>query len=225
MDEQGAIRILIAEDHAMVRQGLRRLLLEDARLEVVGEARSGDEVLSLVLRLRPDVLLLDIDLPGQSGLDALQSLREHAPQAPRTIILSAFQEEEYIRRARELGVAGFLSKSSDGAHLREAVYRVMAGSMVLDPAIAGIVQEQSYSATGRLRRYADGSHPLSTAELAVLQRMMGDAPYDEIARILGRKPSTVRTQAAKICEKLGVGNRQQAVLKALQLGIVTLDDV
>jgi DNA-binding NarL/FixJ family response regulator len=224
MSEDGTIRILIAEDHAVVREGLRRLLLEDARLRVVGEARSGHEILSLVLQQRPDVLLLDLDLPGQSGLDAVRSLRDHAPQMPRIVILSAFHEEEYIRRAHELGVAGFLTKGCDGAQLRAAIYQVMAGGTALDPRIAGIVKEQAYSTRGRFQRYTDGSHPLSIAELAVLRRMMGDTPYDEIARDLGRKPSTVRAQAAKVCEKLGVNSRQQAVLKALQLGIITREE-
>lgn len=224
MEEAEAIRVLIAEDHTVVRQGLRRLLMEDPHLVVVGEASTGHEILSLVLKHQPDVLLLDLDLPGQNGLDALRSLKEHMERPPHALVLSAFQEEEYVRQARELGVAGFLSKGCDGVELRTAIYRVMQGKVVFDPVIASIVGEQRYSGRGRLRRYTDGSLTLSPAELVVLHEMCGEDSYEEIARRLGRGHATIRSQAAGVCQKLGVNTRQQAVLKALRLGILRLDE-
>lgn len=225
MQGDDTIRILIAEDHGVVRQGLRRVLAEDPRLVVVGEASTGHEILSLVLQQRPDVLLLDLDLPGQSGLAALKSLRAHVAQPPRTLVLSAFHDEEYVRLAHELQVAGFLSKGCDDERLRQAIHQVMAGTQVLDATIATIVRGQRYSGTGRFRRYTDGSEALSTAELVVLEKMMGEQTYEEIAEDLGRSHGTVRSQAATVCEKLGVSSRQQAVLKALQLGILHLEGV
>jgi len=223
MHRDDTIRILIAEDHDVVRQGLRRVLTEDPRLVVVGEASTGHEILSLVLQHQPDVLLLDLDLPGQSGLAALKSLRAHVAQPPRTLVLSAFHDEEYVRQAHELQVAGFLSKGCDDERLRGAIHKIMAGAQVLDPTIATIVHGQRYSGTGHLRRYADGSEALSAAELAVLEKMRGEQTYEEIAEELKRSHGTVRSQAATVCQKLGVSSRQQAVLKALQLGILHLE--
>ena len=216
------IRVLIADDHALVRQGLRRVLAEDPALVVVAEAATGHEILSLALEHRPDVLLLDLNLPGQSGLEALRQVRAHMPCPPRAIVLSAFRHEEYVRRAREFGVAGFLSKSGPDDELRRAIRRVMAGETVFDPAVAAIVEEQRYSGRGRFQRYTDGSEPLSAAELDVLRRMVGEESYAEIATVLGRGYRTVCAQAKSVYDKLSVNNRQQAVLKALELGILRL---
>jgi DNA-binding NarL/FixJ family response regulator len=214
----------MAEDHLVVRQGLRNLLAEDPRLVVVAEATTGYEILALVLLHQPDVLLLDLDLPGQNGLAALQGLRAHAAVLPRTLVFSAVHHEEHVRRARELGVLGFLTKGCDAEQLRRAVHDVASGRQVFDPTVANIVRAQKYSARGRFRRYADGSEALTPAELAVLRKMMGTQIYQEIARALGSRPSTVRTHAAAVCQKLGVDSRQQAVLKALRLGILHLDE-
>jgi len=146
MHEENTISVLMAEDHAIVRQGLRRLLAEDERLLVVAEARTGHEVLGLVMEHQPDILLLDLDLPGQSGLAALRTVREYIKRPPRTLVLSAFRDEEYVCRAHELGVAGFMSKDCDGASLRGAIYRIAAGEDVFDPAIEDIIKRQDYSA-------------------------------------------------------------------------------
>jgi DNA-binding NarL/FixJ family response regulator len=170
------------------------------------------------------VLLLDLDLPGQNGLAALQGLRAHAAVLPRTLVFSAVHHEEHVRRARELGVLGFLTKGCDAEQLRRAVHDVASGRQVFDPTVANIVRAQKYSARGRFRRYADGSEALTPAELAVLRKMMGTQIYQEIAGALGSRPSTVRTHAAAVCQKLGVDSRQQAVLKALRLGILHLDE-
>ena len=225
MEGADTIRLLLAEDHVVVRQGLRTLLAADPHLVVVAEAGTGYEILALVLQHRPDVLLLDLDLPGQNGLAALRGLRAYARPVPRTLVLSALHGEEHVRQARELGVAGFLCKGCDGEQLRRAVHDVARGRPVFDPAVAAIVRGQEYSERGRFRRYADGSEALTPAELAVLRKMMGTQIYAEIARALGCSPSTVRTQVAAVCQKLGVDSRQQAVLKALRLGILHLDDV
>lgn len=224
MREEDTVSILMAEDHAVMRQGLRRLLVEDERLVVVAEARTGYEILGLVMQHQPDVLLLDLDLPGQNGLAALRTVQAHIARPPRTLVLSAFHDEEYVGRAHELGVAGFLSKDCDGERLREAIHRIAAGEQVFDPAIEAVVQGQRYSAKGRFKRYSDGSPALTRAELDVLRRMLDGLPYEEIATALGREHGTVRSQAASVCSKLGVGTRGQAVRKALQLGILHLND-
>lgn len=218
------ISILIAEDHAMMRQGLRRLLAEDEHLVVVAEARTGYEILGLVMQHQPDMLLLDIDLPGRNGLAALRTVHMHIARPPRVLVLSAFRDEEFVGRARELGVAGFLSKDSDGDRLRDAIYRIIAGEQVFDPAIEAMVQKQSYSTKGRFQRYSDGSTVLSRAELDVLRQMLEGASYEETAVALGREHGTVRSQVASVFDKLGVSSRGQAVRKALQLGILHLGD-
>jgi DNA-binding NarL/FixJ family response regulator len=224
MEGADTIRLLLAEDHVVVRQGLRTVLAADPRLVVVAEAGTGYEILALVLQHRPDVLLLDLALPGQNGLAALRGLREHVRPVPRTLVLSAWHGEEQVRQARELGVAGFLGKGCDCEQLRRAVHDVARGRPAFDPALAAIVRGQEHSKRGRFRRYADGSEALTPAELVVLRKMMGTQIYEEIARALGCSPGTVRTQAAAVCQKLGVASRQQAVLKALRLGILHLDE-
>jgi len=224
MQREDMISIVVAEDHAVMRQGLRRLLAEDDRLVVVAEARTGYEILGLVMQHQPDVLLLDIDLPGQNGLDALRTVKAHIVRPPRTLVLSAFHAEEYICRARELGVAGFLSKDCDGERVRDAIHRIMAGEQVFDPVIAAIMRKQCYTAKGRFKRYSDGSQALSPAELDVLHGMLEGQSYEEIAGVLGRERGTVRSQAATIFDKLAVGTRGQAVRKALQLGILQLNE-
>lgn len=223
MHNQDTISLLIAEDLVVVREGLRHLLAEDPRLIVVAEAYTGYDVLPLAQQYRPDVLLLDLDLPGRNGIAVLQELRHHARQRPLSIVLSAVYNEEYVRRVHELGARGFLSKSCAGTRLREAVHQVVAGRRVFDPAIAAIMRQQSYNRKGRFQRYSDGSLALSMAEYAVLEKLMGEQTCEEIAAELGRCPGTVRTQAAAIYRKLDVCNRQQAVLKALRLGVVRLD--
>jgi DNA-binding NarL/FixJ family response regulator len=167
---EDTIRLLIAEDYALVRQGLRSLLADDPRPVVVAEATTGYEILALVLEHRPDVLLLDPDLPGQSGLAALHSLRQHVTPPPRTLVLSAWHAEERVRQAPELGVSGFLHMWCDCEQLRRAVHDVASDRPAFDPAVAGIVRRQEYSRRGRLRRYADGSKALTPAELAVLRK-------------------------------------------------------
>lgn len=224
MQREDIISILIAEDHAVMRQGLRRLLTEDERLVVVAEARTGYEILGLVMQHQPDLLLLDIDLPGQNGLAALRTVQLHIARPPRVLVLSAFHDEEYVGRARELGVAGFLSKDCDGERLRDAIHRIMAGEQVLDPVIEAMVNKQCYSSKGRFQRYSDGSKALSGAELDVLRHMLEGESYEEIATALGREHGTVRSQAANVFDKLDVSSRGQAVRKALQLGIVHLSD-
>ena len=222
---EGATRLLIAEDHAVVREGLRRVLAEDPSLIVVAEARTGLEILSLTLRHRPDILLLDIDLPGQDGLEALAEVQAHLPEPPRAIVLSAFCSEEQVRRAHDLGVRGFLSKGGDGEGIRRAVECVVNGESAYDQPIADTLGHQLYSGTGRLRRYADGSLALSEAERQVLRFLPGELTYEQIAAELGRATGTVRNQAASVLDKLSASSRQQAVLKALHLGILQLEDL
>jgi DNA-binding NarL/FixJ family response regulator len=223
MPDERVIRLLIAEDHELVREALRYTMSEDPCLSVVAEACTGHDVLPLVRQYQPDAVILDLDLPGQDGLAVLQTLRTHVHRPPRTIILSGFYNEEYVRRACELGAAGYLSKDCAGARLRQAVHQVIAGGRVFEPAITAILRRQHYNRSGRFQRYTDGSLALSTAETGVLRKLVGEQTCEEIAGEMGRCPGTVRTQAAAIYRKLDVCNRQQAVLKALRLGIIQPD--
>jgi len=218
------IRVLIADNYPLIRTAIGIVLGSDANIQVVAEARSGHEVVPLALQHRPDLVILDIHLPGQSGLAALKELRQRLPSPPRTLVLSSSCREEDIRVAYELGVAGYLLIDCDlGQDLCQVVHKVVADVPVFSPAVAAILTRQRYTKGRRLERYADGTCVLSPAERDVVEQMMRAESAEEIASALGRQCNTVRSQSTAVLRKLNVRSRQRAVVRALELGIVHLD--
>lgn len=219
-------RIIVAVDQLLLRQGLRLLLSQDPHLEIVAEVEHVSGVVSVVQAQRPDVLLLDLDLPGRSGWAAVRAVQRcPKPLQPRVLLLASFPYEEDVRHVRELQVSGFVSKRSSGEQLRKAIHDVLWGQTAFDQAVSSILNSQAYGPRGRLRCYADGSIPLSRKEREVLREMIGDCSCKEIAVILERSYSTVHTQANRILDKLRVSSRQQAVLKAVSLGVIRVEEI
>jgi two-component system, NarL family, response regulator DesR len=198
------IRVLLAEDQAMVRGALAALLSREQDIEVVAEVARGDEVVEAALVTRPDVALLDIEMPGGDGLTAAQALREALPTC-RAVILTTFGRSGYLRRAMESGAAGFLLKDAPASELAVALRRVMKGERVVDPDLA-------------LSALTSGHNPLTTRERDVLSASLFGASIAEIATRLWLSEGTVRNHLSTAMQKLGAQNRMEAARQAEQKG-------
>lgn len=190
------IRVLLAEDQAMVRGALAALLRLDGNFEVVAEVARGDEVVAAALKTQPDVALLDIEMPGGDGLSAAQALHERLPTC-RILILTTFGRSGYLRQAMESGAVGFLLKDAPAAELATAIRRVMAGERVVDPDLA-------------LTALSEGENPLTPRERDVLKASLAGATIAGIATHLYLSEGTVRNHLSTAIQKLGVHNRIEA---------------
>ena len=198
------IRVLLAEDQAMVRGALSALLSREQDIEVVAEVARGDEVVQAALATQPDVALLDIEMPGGDGLAAAQALRTAFPSC-RPVILTTFGRSGYLHRAMESGAVGFLLKDAPAAELAVALRRVMEGSRVVDPELA-------------LSALSEGNNPLTPREREVLSIALSGASLVEIAARLVLSEGTVRNHLSTAMQKLGARNRMEAARLAEQKG-------
>ena len=198
------IRVLIAEDQAMVRGALAALLALEHDIEVVAQVAGGDQVVPAALEHRPDVALLDIEMPGMDGLAALAALREALPSC-RTLMLTTFGRPGYLRRAMDQGAYGFLVKDTPASELAGAIRRAAAGQRMVDPGLAAAA-------------LAEGSSPLSEREREVLGAAVGGATIADIAARLFLSEGTVRNHLSAAIRKTGARNRAEAVNIAQQKG-------
>jgi len=198
------IRVLLAEDQAMVRGALAALLRLEEDIEVVAEVARGDEVVPAALETRPDVALLDIEMPGGGGLSAAQTLHERMPSC-RVVILTTFGRSGYLRQAMEGGAVGFLLKDAPAAELAIAIRRVIAGERVVDPELA-------------LAALGEGKNPLTRREREVLAAALDGASIAEIAARLYLSEGTVRNHLSIAIQKVGARNRIEAARLAEQKG-------
>ena len=190
------IRILLAEDQAMVRGALTALLRLEDDLDVVAEVSQGDQVLPVALQFRPDVALLDIEMPGGDGLSAAQALHQSLPSC-RVVILTTFGRSGYLRRAMESGAVGFLLKDAPADQLAIAIRRVMVGERVVDPDLA-------------LSALSDGDNLLTRRECDVLRASLEGASIADIAIQLYLSEGTVRNHISAAIQKLNAHNRMEA---------------
>ena len=213
------IRVVLGEDHALVREGTRRIIEEAEDFTVVGEAGDGSQVLALIEELRPDVAVLDIRIPKLSGIDVVRRMRERSP-ATRALMLTAYDDDEFILAALDAGAAGYLLKTARAVELLDAIRRVHAGEPVLQAAIATKVARLWLRRPG-VR--ADLTEPLSPREREVLALAASGLRNRVIADRLGISSRTVEGHFNSILGKLGVSSRLEAVLYALSHGWVTID--
>lgn len=198
------IRILLAEDQGMVRGALATLLNLEPDLEVVAQASAGDEAVEIALRDRPDVALLDIEMPGQDGLSAARAIREALPSC-QVMILTTFGRPGYLRRAMEAGASGFLVKDGPVEQLAVAIRRVLAGETIIDPALA-------------VAALSSGGNPLSSRELDVLRETTDGSSISAIAKRLSLSEGTVRNYLSSAIRKTGARNRMEAARTAVERG-------
>jgi DNA-binding NarL/FixJ family response regulator len=213
------LRLLLADDHTLVRQGVRKILEERADWQVVAEAGDGREAVRLALELRPDVAILDIGMPLLNGIDATRQILHRWPEA-KVLMLSMHKDEPYVARAFQAGVKGFLLKDSVGADLMDAVLSVSGGQPFFSPAIAATMVNDYV----RRLAFADVADPydsLSDREREIFQLIAEAHSNKDIATILGISPATVETHRARILQKLDIHNAAEVVLYAVRRGIIS----
>lgn len=214
------IRVLLADDHALFRAGLRALLSTAGDLEVVGEASNGAEALELAQELDPDVLLMDLRMPGTDGVAATAAVRELAPRT-RVLVLTTFDDDASVFQAVAAGACGYLLKDTPRDRLFEGVRAAAAGHSPLEPSVASKLVAQVAAIAGRGSvSLASAVAGISERELAVLGHLVRGASNKEIAVSMRITEGTVKNHLTSAFEKLGVADRTQAALKARELGIV-----
>jgi two-component system, NarL family, response regulator LiaR len=216
------IRVAIADDHAVVRQGLRTFLELQDGMDVVGEAADGEEAVALVERTAPDVVLLDLVMPRVDGLEAIRRIREHAP-ATRILVLTSFADDHTVLPAVRAGAAGYLLKDVQPPELAGAIRTVHAGEALLAPSVATMLVEQLAAEDGPAARDDDGHH-LTPRELEVLAELARGRANKAIAFELGVSERTVKTHVSNILGKLGFTDRTQAAVYAVEHGLVGRKD-
>jgi DNA-binding NarL/FixJ family response regulator len=212
-----SITVVIADDQRMLRAGLRMVIETEPDLTVVGEASDGAEAVSVVRRLRPDVVLMDIAMPRQDGLSATRTLLA-APHPPRIIVLTTFDTDENLYRALRAGASGFLLKVSSPEHLITAIRVVAGGEALLDPAVSTRVISAFAGRPGPAPPPELGE--LTPRELDVLRLLARGMSNAEISGGLGVGEATVKTHVARVLMKLGLRDRVQAVVYAYESGLV-----
>lgn len=218
----GKIRIIIADDHAVVREGTRQLLEREPDLEVVAEAGDGEEAVRLVGENRPDVVIMDINMPRLDGVQATKKIKELYPKVS-VLILSAYDDDQFVFSLLEGGAAGYLLKSASGREIIDAVRAVNTGDSVLHPAIARKVLNRF--ATPAKPREEKIEEPLTERELEVLKMATRGMSNQAIADELCLSLRTVQAHLGHIFNKLQVGSRTEAVVRGLKQGWITLDDI
>ncbi|MCL4487606.1 MAG: response regulator transcription factor [Chloroflexi bacterium] len=207
------IRLVVVDDHPVVRHGLVAMLRYERDMQVVGEAENGVEAVQRVLELLPDVVLLDLNLPKMSGIDVMRQVRAQQPQI-RFLVLTTYDTDEYITPALEAGAQGYLLKDATPDELMRAVRSLAAGGAALEEGVAARVLESIAE---------PGGDELSARELQVLRLLVAGASNKAIAAQLNLSENTIKTHLSHIFGKLHVQNRAEAVAVGLQRGLVPLD--
>lgn len=210
------IRILICDDQALIREGLEMILNSESEIEVVGLAQDGDEALELIPTTKPDIVLMDLKMPGVNGIQATREISKHYPEV-RVLVLTTFGEDEWVFDAVRSGAAGFLLKGTPREELVAAVKGTAAGESHIDPAIGGKLL--AYVAKTAFTQDSTVAEQLSERELGVLKLLAQGFTNTEIAAHLNLTKGTVRNYVSVILNKLDVEDRTQAAVLAIRYGI------
>lgn len=216
------IRILLAEDHAVVRQGTRELLEQQDDLEVVAEAADGQQAVQLALKERPDVVIMDYAMPKLNGIEATRHIKAVAPGIA-VLVLTAYDSDQYVFAFLEAGAAGYLLKDVSVENLIEAIRAVYAGESVLHPAITRKVINR-FSRFDEKAGTRNGLEQITEREIEVLGLAARGMSNRDIAAELSISVRTVQTHLSNIFNKMGVGSRTEAVMYGLRTGLITLED-
>lgn len=208
-------RIVLVDDHEIVRVGLTTLLQRDSRIDVVGTASTGEEGLEMVRRLEPDVAVVDYALPGMSGVEVCERIVARHPEIP-VVILTTFLDDQVIRGALHAGAAAYVCKDVDGMELKKAIHAVARGESVLDPKVAGRVMRWSRA---KQRLLEDGQVALSPRETDVLRLIARGVGTKDISSELGITENSVKTYVRRTMIKLGCNSRAQLAVLAARRGL------
>jgi|SRR6187551_259002 DNA-binding NarL/FixJ family response regulator len=218
-----AVRVLIVDDHAIVRDGIRALLALDKDVQVVGEAGGGREAIELARRLAPDVIVMDIAMPDLGGLEATLEIRKERPDA-RIVVLSQYGDASYVRRFLKAGVSGYVLKKAAGADLVAAIHSVARGGLVLDPDVArDALNADGADERGHGAGAADEYERLTDREKQVLKLVAEGRSNKEIAALLGISVKTAMSHREHVMEKLRAHNRTDLIRFALRHGVIRAD--
>ncbi len=211
------IKVLIADDHALVREGIRRILESAEDMEVVGEAADGLEAIKKVQQLAPEVVLMDIAMPGLGGLEATTEIHKISPES-KVLILTQYDNKEYLRRFFKAGASGYILKKAAGTDLLSAIRAVHRGGTFLDPSLANIVLEDY------LKQPEEAEYEkLSDREKEVLKLIAEGYTSKQIADLLTISVKTVMAHRTNIMEKLGIRNRSELIRYAISKGLIAVD--
>lgn len=211
-----AIRVVLADDHSVVRKGVREFLEEEPDIDVIGEASDGLQAVELATELQPDVVVMDIKMPQLSGVDATKRIRSAAPKV-RVLALTAYDDDPYIFGLLEAGASGYVLKTAESSELIRAIRAVAAGQSALDPAIAPRI-------IARIAQPAPVAESLTERELEVLRLAARGLTNKQIGHDLDISDRTVQNHLANIYAKLDVASRTEAVTAALQRGMLRLGE-
>ncbi len=221
MNGAPATKILLADDHELMRGGLRGMLEAQDDMVVVGEAGDGAEAVELALKLRPDIVIMDIRMPRLDGIEATKRLLAH-PGAPRVLVLTTFDLDEYVWEAMRAGAGGFMLKDAPPGQLAEAVRTVASGESLLAPAVTRRLVERYVSTPPPgAARQSEAFAELTDRELEVLELIARGHSNREIAEQLFLSEATVKTHVTRVLSKLELRDRVQAVVMAYEQGLVT----
>ena len=215
------IRIMIADDHTIVRQGLARLLNDQPDLKIVGQAVNGREAVDKSLKLKPDIVIMDIAMPQLNGIEAAKRIRKKLPKA-KVLILSMYSHEHYIHELLETGISGYLLKDSSGRDIIKAIHAAMNDETFLSPSISKVLVD-SYRSPRKSSSRAERYKQLSNREREVFQLIAEGHSTRQIADMLCVSISTIKSHRANIMEKLDVDTSVKLVHFAIQLGLVDPD--
>ncbi len=211
------IRVVIADDHALLREGIHALLSRESDFEVVGEASDGHEAIARCRELKPDVVLMDIAMPGLGGLEASLEIRKECPET-RILVLTQYEDREYVARFLKAGAAGYVLKRTAGSELASAIRSVHRGGLVLDPQVAReALREAEPAAEAGSNLYES----LTDREKQVLKLVAEGKSNKEVAELLGISVKTAMSHREHIMEKLGLHNRTDLIRFALKAGVIT----
>jgi len=211
------IKVLIADDHSMIREGLKQLLELDRDIQVIGEAGNGEECLELLKTVNPDVVLLDINMPVMNGLKMLELLRNSKCKNQKVLVLTIHNEIEYLLKAVDIGVEGYVLKDADSSILKKAIYKVCSGENFIDSTLVPLMNE-------RIAQEKEKSEEdkLTRREIEVLKLLAEGLFNKEIAYKLSISEKTVKNHVSNIFKKIGVFDRTQAAVYAIKNNIVEI---
>lgn len=215
-------KLLLVDDHTVVRQGLKALLNHEADIHIVGEADNGREALAAIPALAPNVILMDISMPGLNGIEATRQICQSHP-ALKVIILSMHANEEYVFQVLQAGAAGYVLKQSDSQEVLAAIRAVLSGSSFLSPAISRTVIDDYRQRVESRHQSSNSANPLTPREREVLQLLAEGYPNREIAVELNISVKTVETHRSNMMKKLNLNNKTELVKYALRKGWASLE--